>query len=391
MTPPTRPSPTSWRLAPWASRLLVALFVMAMAAPGVATLAGAGGDVQRDDSTEAPAPGLQGLAARFDGHFAFRARLVRLQAWLRYALAGVSPLPTVWQGREHWWFYADDGAVEETLNQSPLTAAELDEWCATLQHTADWLGAQGIAYVFAIAPGKQVVYPEFLPAGVFPRTGATRVDQVVEALRTRTSVPVLDLRDPLLAAKAGGAMVFHRTDTHWNDVGAAIAYRAILRALPPVPGLAPPAAADAFTLAPTPQPVGDLANMLGLDATIGETELRLVPRVARRARIVEPPTRERGFGVPRMVTVVDDPALPRAVFYRDSFGSALIPFLAEHFQRMVALWEYDVVPAAIREERPQVVIQEWVGRRLYTRLPFDAVAADAAAAADLTRSAAARR
>ena len=125
--------------------------------------------------------------------------------------------------------------------------------------------------------------------------------------------------------------------------------------------------------------------------TIRETELRLVPRVARRARIVEPPTREKGFGVPRMVTVVDDPALPRAVFYRDSFGSALIPFLAEHFQRMVALWEYDVVPAAIREERPQVVIQEWVGRRFYTRLPFDAVAADAAAAADLTRSVAARR
>ena len=58
---------------------------------------------------------------------------------------------------------------------------------------------------------------------------------------------------------------------------------------------------------------------------------------------------------------------------------------------MVALWEYDVVPAAIREERPQVVIQEWVGRRLYTRLPFDAVAADAAATADLTRSVAARR
>lgn len=145
MTPPTRPSPIAWRLAPWSSRLLVALFVMAIAVPGVATLAGAGGDVQRDDTTGAAAPGLQGLAARFDGHFAFRARLVRLQAWLRYSLAGVSPLPTVWQGRDHWWFYADDGAVEETLNQSRLTAAELDEWCATLQHTADWLGAQGIA------------------------------------------------------------------------------------------------------------------------------------------------------------------------------------------------------------------------------------------------------
>lgn len=391
MIAPTAPSTVTWRLAPWAARLLAAAFVAAIVVPGLATLAGLDREVQRDEAAAAPPSGLQSYAAWFDGHFAFRAALVRAQAWLRYTGAGVSPLPTVWEGRDGWWYYADDGAVEETLNQTLLSAAELDEWCATLQHTADWLGAQGIAYVFAIAPGKQALYPEFLPPGVHPRGGPTRVDQVIEALRTRTSVPVLDLRAPLAAAKASGPAIFHRTDTHWNDVGAAVGYRAMLQALPPVHGLAPPAGPEAFTLTPTPQPGGDLADMLGLTATIRETELRLVPVAARRARIVEPPTRERGFGVPRMVTVVDDASLPRAVFYRDSFGSALIPFLAEHFQRMVALWEYDVVPATIREERPQVVIQEWVGRRLYTRLPYDAIVADAAAAADLTRSAAARR
>lgn len=391
MASPTAPASSSWRLAPWASRLLVACFLAALVVPGMATVAGLDREVQRDEDQASTAPGLLGRAAWFDGHFAFRAWLVRAQAYLRFQLTGVSPLPTVWRGREGWWYYADDGAVEETLNPSLLTPAELDAWCETLQHTADWLRGQGIAYVFVVAPGKQTIYPEFLPDGLHPRGGRTRVDQVVEALRARTTVPVLDLRGALLAAKDGGAALFHQTDTHWNDVGAAIGYRDILRALPAVPGLAPPAGADAFALTPSPQPGGDLANMLGLGQTIRETELRLTPRVARRARIIEPPTRERGFGVPRMVTVVDDPALPRAVFYRDSFGSALIPFLAEHFQRMVALWEYDVVPATVREERPQVVIQEWVGRRLYNRQPFDAIVEDAAAAADLRRSGPARR
>lgn len=391
MAAPTAPARAAWQLTPAASRVLVGLFLLALAVPGPVTVLRGDRAVQRDESGAAAGDGLLGRAAWFDGHFAGRATLVRLQSWLRYEGLGVSPLPTVWRGRDGWWFYADDGAVEETLNQALLTDAELDEWCTTLQHTADWLAAQDIAYVFAIAPGKQTIYPEGLPSGVHPVPGRTRVDQVVEALRRRTTVPVLDLRTPLLAAR-NGPRIYHLTDTHWNDLGAAIGYRAILAPLVgAVPGLAPPLGDDAFTLTPTPQPGGDLPNMLRLDQTIRETELRLVPHTARRARIVEPPTRERGFGVPRMVTVVDDPSLPRAVFYRDSFGSALIPFLAEHFQRMVALWEYDVVPETVRAERPQVVIQEWVGRRLYTRLPFDAVMADPAAAATLTRSVPARR
>lgn len=381
-----------WRPQPWAERLIVVMVATALAGPGLATVLGLGRDAQRD---EAPAPqaggALASAAARFDGQFAYRAWFVGAQAWLRERLFHVSPLSTVWRGRDGWWYLASDGAVEDTLNQSPLSAAELDEWCATLQHTYDWLAARGIAYVFVLAPDKPAIYPEHLPAGLHPRPAPTRTDQLVTALRARTTVPVVDLRPDLLAAKAGPPL-FHRTDTHWNDLGAALAYRRLIEPLVrQVPGLPSAAGADAFTLTPTPQPGGDLASMLGLMAALPETELRLVPRQPRRARTIEPPTGEKGFGVPRMVTVSDAPGLPRAVVYRDSFGSALIPFLAEHFQRMVVLWEYDVVPQTIREERPQVVIHEWVGRRLHTRLPFDGVAADAAAAAEVTRNGPARR
>lgn len=392
MTAPDSRRAHEWRPQPWAERAIAAIVVVALAVPGLATALGLGRDAQRDQGPPPQAGGvLASAAAAFDGQFAYRAWFVSAQARLRARLFGVSPLPTVWRGRDGWWYLAADGAVEDTLNQSPLSAAELDEWCATLQRTYDWLTARGVAYVFVVAPDKAIVYPEHLPAGLHPRPGPTRTDQVVTSLRARTTVPVVDLRPDLLAAK-DGAPLFHLTDTHWNDLGAALAYRRILEPLVGyVPGLTPPAGADAFTLTPTPQPGGDLASMLSLMAALPETEMRLVPRRPRRARTIEPPTGEQGFGVPRMVTVVDDATLPRAVVYRDSFGSALIPFLAEHFQRMVVLWEYDVVPQTIREERPQIVIHEWVGRRLHTRLPFDAVAADAAAAAELTRSAPARR
>lgn len=179
MASPTAPSLYAWRLAPWASRLLVACFVVAMVVPGMATLAGLDREVQRDEDQAALQPGLIGRAAWFDGHFAFRAPLVRAQAWLRFRLTGASTLATVWRGRDDWRDHADDGAVEETLNRSLLSPEELDAWCETLQHTSDWLHAQGIAYVFVVAPGQE----NDLYSGVSCRPGCTRTAAAPVSIR----------------------------------------------------------------------------------------------------------------------------------------------------------------------------------------------------------------
>jgi hypothetical protein len=113
----------------------------------------------------------------------------------------------------------------------------------------------------------------------------------------------------------------------------------------------------------------DLAGMMGLTRVLTETDLTLVPRHPRRARVVEPagsaPTAEEG----RLVTEVDDPSLPRAVIFRDSFVSRLVPFLSEHFSRAVYLWQNDFDAAAVEREHPDVVIQEIVGRHLYSFIP----------------------
>ena len=61
--------------------------------------------------------------------------------------------------------------------------------------------------------------------------------------------------------------------------------------------------------------------------------------------------------------------------FRDSFGSALIPFLSEHFSRALYLWQYNFDPDVVQAEDPDVVVQEWVGRRLSTMPPYDPFAA----------------
>ena len=109
--------------------------------------------------------------------------------------------------------------------------------------------------------------------------------------------------------------------------------------------------------------------MMGLTRVLREVDMTLVPKRPRRARVIEPagaaPTDEEG----RLVTEIDDPSLPRAVIFRDSFTSRLVPFLSEHFSRAVYLWQNDFDAAVVTQEHPDVVIQEIVGRHLYNFIP----------------------
>ena len=71
----------------------------------------------------------------------------------------------------------------------------------------------------------------------------------------------------------------------------------------------------------------------------------------------------------RLVTEIPGSSLPRAVIFRDSFVSRLVPFLSEHFGRAVYLWQNDFDADVVARERADVVIQEIVGRHLYGFIP----------------------
>jgi hypothetical protein len=195
----------------------------------------------------------------------------------------------------------------------------------------------------------------------------SRADQLFTALQD-TGLAV-DVRPAEFEAKAR-ERVYQQTDTHWNDRGALAAYQQIVAAVRVrVPRT--PAAWTRADFTPADRTIEglDLAGMMGLTRVLREVDLTLVPRRPRRARVIDPagaaPTDELG----RIVTEIDDPSLPRAVIFRDSFTSRLVPFLSEHFSRAVYLWQNDFDASVVETEHPDVVIQQIVGRHLYNFIP----------------------
>src|SRR5262249_1751341 len=179
-----------------------------------------------------------------------------------------------------------------------------------------------------IAPNKQTIYPEVLPRPLRHQQAAgSRIQQLLAYLKAHSDVPILDLREPLRQAKAQERL-YDRTDTHWNERGGYVGYREIVSALSSAFPVLRPQSRAAFADVVERRKGGDLARMLDLDDRLPEEYLGLAYKSSQLARPAEAgirlPPGPQPFAMER-----DNPRLPRAVMFCDSFTVQMFPFLSE--------------------------------------------------------------
>lgn len=361
------------------NRLLIVIFIVLILMPGLGLALGGRearvSEAEMRELTRRPAfdwswrfvPAFQQYVS---DRFWTRPQLIHAQAWLLLKVFGTSASRTVISGRDGWLFYADDGGIEDWTQTEPFTIAELDTWRQVLEARRTWLASQGIPYLFVIAPDKQMIYPELMPASLHRMRADYRADQLIAYLGAHSDFPVLDLRPAVLAAKAREREpLYHRYDTHWNDRGGLVGYQAIVRGLQRwFPDMQPLARAD-FTTSPA-APSGDKTTMLGLTDAGKAAMPGLVPRHGWRHTVVFPAQPDAYGEEGTLVTEIPGSNLPRAVMFRDSFAGRLIPYTSEHFSRITYVWQNMFDVDLIRREKPAVVIQEMVARHLHRFGPY---------------------
>jgi hypothetical protein len=313
--------------------------------------------------------------ARFDAAFSDRFRGRNALIALEHAIVvlgfDTSPGGNVVIGKDDWLYFAgEDGhAIDRHLRGTlPFTDAQVDALAAELERRRAWLAARGIAYVVTVAPDKGTIYPEHLPRWVHVMSTPTPLARVGQALARNPALRYVDLRAPLREAKAREP-VYYRTDSHWNYLGAIVAYRAIMaevqRALGTtrLPTIAPPDVPPYVPGVDTYR--GDLARILGVPWRYDEADVAPFAKVLgdpskRCARRIDD-GKDDGFEIYACERAPD----VRAVVYRDSMAIPLIPLLSENFRRVVYVGSRRLDPALIEREHPDVVVEEFVERNLH--------------------------
>lgn len=217
----------------------------------------------------------------------FRQEARNAWAAINYRLFHESVEPRVIVGRDGWLFYnsrADpvagrEDTVADALEARPVQDRSIAELVAKQQRRAQWLAERGGRYLFVAVPDKSSVYHEHgpdwfakrgpgRPLRQFDRIWATQPDG------ERTWV---NLEPALLAAK-GVTNLYYTTDTHWNQVGALMGAREIVRRLQvDYPDLLMPAW-DHFTTTWHHWGGLDLGRMLGPNEMLHELHPVLVAR-----------------------------------------------------------------------------------------------------------------
>jgi alginate O-acetyltransferase complex protein AlgJ len=361
-----------------ADRIVIALFAVLLLAPSILALAGwAHLDTafifQTEQREPFVAPPISSGAIATGGWerdferqaadvFPLRTTLIEALAYAKYAWFGDALGDNVIVGRSGWLFYGAEERAYITGAYQPADA-ELAALADVFARRSAWCAQHGMHYVFLLAPNKSTIYARFLPDGMTP-SQPSPADRFLPLLRAR-GVQAVDVRAQLIAASYRGDVYSHG-DTHWNDAGAAIAARATAAALR--------GAGVRDELPPSPHSEivhggGDLLNIAAIPGVGNALVHYVFP--GRAHEIADP----RYAGDPAgtnfitHVSAVDNPKLPAAVLFGDSFIEQLRPFLAEDFRRAVFIHRVAMTGSQFDEgllerERPAVVVDELVERNM---------------------------
>lgn len=201
-------------------------------------------------------------------HFGLRDELVRLHGMLRYAVL----LPSdgrVIIGREQQLFLIGDNTIEQATGRILRTT----EIAAFADHAAQLqaqLRASGTRFTVTMPPNNATILRARLPTWAANRPAVSEYDVMMAALAQR-GVTAVDLR-PALAEANSIWPVYRRTDTHWNRLGALVAYNAVVKALGrPDWTIDPHRVLRGFE----PAPGGDLARLLAVSSAVVDEDARI--------------------------------------------------------------------------------------------------------------------
>ncbi len=308
----------------------------------------------------------------YNDNIGFRDEMVSIASRVKFNIFGIRFNEKVEEGKDGWYFYKNDNNVEIAKGKYKIDSDFLESMARKQMRIKNKLAEQGIDYALILPPSKVSIYPEEIAeadVGVIE----TPVDIIADYLEKNTDIKVIRLKQELLEAKKE-KQVYFKTDTHWNETGAYVAYGKIINDLNKFGIIhSEPVDVDFVECEYT----GEFAAMYGnVDILPAEKTLTSEINDPKAVELTEGQRYEEigsiknGLGefYPHRVFMNESAEDKKALVFGDSmFGLwNMTELLSENFSELTYIWSRNIDQAYIDCVKPDVVLYEVTERYLNT-------------------------
>ena len=334
------------------SKIFITLFLVLCLTPSAGMLLGFESAAGANEIlSPAPRFGLTMLNETADyvaDRFALRQHFITLWSMHNEKLLRTSAEEQVVLGQDGFLYFS---ATLDDYTGVSLSDAELERIALRLADLQRELEAEGKSFVFTVAPNKNSLYSSHMPGSIANGHESSNAVRLIPYLE-QYGVHYADLFTPL-----GAELLYYRTDTHWTAQGAALGADTILAAL----GRESDYASHRFGQEGLHK--GDLYEMLY--PTLPGREAETVDLTGLSYTELN----ETSGGNAVTIRTESDGGQGKLLCWRDSFGIALYPYLADAFETATFSRSADYDLSRFDGTEYDTVILEIVERNLPRLLP----------------------
>ena len=271
-------------------------------------------------------------------------------------------------GKDGWYFLKADNSIRNFQNIDLFTEDELKTIAKYLTDFNNWAKANNKDFYYVIAPDKNKIYGEYFSDAILKinPNEKSRANQLVAYLKKNTDIKTLYFYDTLYSQKDKGLSFFKR-DTHWNRLGAYLAYKDLMAEITKYHKDIKPVIPYTVNEAPDINP--DMESYFPSLVSPHDTTLYKVPEVHETA------TCDTNMPTNRDISCInsDKTKHKNLIVFRDSFTINMAPYLRNTFGKSRFLWHYVPTPEELKyaKDNADIIILENVERMLPSNKKFN--------------------
>lgn len=294
-----------------------------------------------------------------------RSQLISINNFMYYSLfRQLLNNPFVYFGTDGWMFYIGEGYRDFFENKTPLAETELHDIKTIFETIRDTVEAQGAKFYVIIPRLPHYVYEDKLGGRLFQHRKPSKFEQFTAFMKRSSDLNIIDVNTVIKEArKKTGLDMYYKTDSHWNYIGAYLAYNKLMQSISTdFSTCGKPIPFSEIKWIYTEDTLADLADMSGMQGYV--TKSGYVPQhPALRANsdTLPPPA---FYPFRHSFTVNNKKEGPDMLIFHDSYTRLFYPYLGYHFHKSTFLWTFIFDNSYITQFKPDIVIWEMSERSL---------------------------